>query len=138
MKRELILNGFRIGEYRQGNEEFYEVFRQKYVEGMNYVGISTFPTDNKTGDPLTQENYIDWARFLAGKKIYFYFTGGGNRREVGFTEETVKKAKEHGILCNVFYADDAEEAKRYLDMGIDTILTNDYHRIAISAQTRSQ
>lgn len=43
-----------------------------------------------------------------------------------FNEETVKKAHEHGILCNVFYADDPEEAARYLDMGIDTVLTNDY------------
>ena len=43
-----------------------------------------------------------------------------------FNEETVKKAHEHGILCNVFYADDPEEAKKYFDMGIDTVLTNDY------------
>ena len=35
-----------------------------------------------------------------------------------------------GLRCNVFYADDPEEAKRYLDMGIDTILTNDYLPIA--------
>lgn len=43
-----------------------------------------------------------------------------------FNEETVKLAHEHGILCNVFWADDPEEARKYLDMGIDTILTNDY------------
>ena len=43
-----------------------------------------------------------------------------------FNEETVKKAHAHGILCNVFYADDPEEAKAYFAMGIDTVLTNDY------------
>lgn len=43
-----------------------------------------------------------------------------------FNQETVKKAKEHGILCNVFYADDPNEAREYLNMGIDCILTNDY------------
>jgi glycerophosphoryl diester phosphodiesterase len=43
-----------------------------------------------------------------------------------FNEETVKKAHAHGILCNVFYADDPEEAKAYFEMGIDTVLTNDY------------
>ena len=48
-----------------------------------------------------------------------------------FTEETVKKAHEHGILCNVFWADDPEEAKQYLEMGIDTILTNDYQLVAM-------
>ena len=47
-----------------------------------------------------------------------------------FNQEAVDKAHAHGILCNVFYADDPEEAKRYLAMGIDTILTNDYQRIS--------
>ena len=43
-----------------------------------------------------------------------------------FNQETVDMAHENGILCNVFWSDDPEEANRYLDMGIDTILTNDY------------
>ena len=43
-----------------------------------------------------------------------------------FTKESVEKAHAHGILCNVFYADDPEESKRYFEMGIDTVLTNDY------------
>ncbi|MBO6264193.1 MAG: hypothetical protein J6N93_08035 [Clostridia bacterium] len=43
-----------------------------------------------------------------------------------FNEQTVKKAHEHGIICNVFYADNTEEAKCYRKMGIDCILTNDY------------
>ena len=42
----------------------------------------------------------------------------------------IDKAHEHGIICNVFYADDTDEAKRYLEMGIDTILTNDYQTIS--------
>ena len=46
-----------------------------------------------------------------------------------FNEETVKKAHAHGILCNVFWADDPEEALHYFDMGIDTVLTNDYLNI---------
>lgn len=47
-----------------------------------------------------------------------------------FNEDTVKLAKANGILCNVFWADDPEEACRYLDWGIDTILTNDYLRVS--------
>jgi glycerophosphoryl diester phosphodiesterase len=43
-----------------------------------------------------------------------------------FNQQTVDMAHEHGILCNVFWADDPDEARRYLDMGIDTILTNDF------------
>lgn len=43
-----------------------------------------------------------------------------------FNQESVDKAHAHGILCNVFWADDPEEAKKYFEMGIDTVLTNDY------------
>ena len=43
-----------------------------------------------------------------------------------FNAETVKRAHEHGILCNVFWSDDPEEAREFRAMGIDTILTNDY------------
>ena len=43
-----------------------------------------------------------------------------------FNQESIDKAHAHGILCNVFWADDPEEAKHYFEMGIDTVLTNDY------------
>ena len=43
-----------------------------------------------------------------------------------FNQESVDLAHEHGIICNVFWADDPEEAIRYRKMGIDCILTNDY------------
>ena len=43
-----------------------------------------------------------------------------------FDRETVEFAHKNGILCNVFYADDPEEAKMYLEWGVDTVLTNDY------------
>lgn len=42
----------------------------------------------------------------------------------------IEKAHDHGLLCNLFYADDQAEAKQYLDMGIDTVLTNDYYKIS--------
>ena len=47
-----------------------------------------------------------------------------------FNAETVKKAHEYGIHCNVFWSDDPEETKEFLKMGIDTILTNDYNLIS--------
>ncbi len=47
-----------------------------------------------------------------------------------FNQEMIDKAHENGIICNVFYSDDPEETKRFLDMGIDTILTNDYNLIS--------
>ena len=47
-----------------------------------------------------------------------------------FDQSSVDLAHEYGILCNVFYADDPDEACRYIDMGVDCILTNDYLRVA--------
>ena len=47
-----------------------------------------------------------------------------------FTKETIDKAHAAGLRCNVFYANDPEEAKRYFKMGIDTVLTDDYQIIS--------
>jgi len=47
-----------------------------------------------------------------------------------FNQATIDKAHEHGILCNVFWSDDPKEAKQFIDMGIDTILTNDYNLVS--------
>ena len=41
----------------------------------------------------------------------------------------IDKAHAHDIRCNVFWSDDVEETKRFLEMGIDTILTNDFNLI---------
>ena len=47
-----------------------------------------------------------------------------------FDKAMVEKAHENGIICNVFQADRADLAKEYLEMDIDTILTNDYNLIS--------
>ena len=47
-----------------------------------------------------------------------------------FNQEMIDKAHAHGIRCNVFWSDDIEEAKKFIDMGIDTILTNDFLKIS--------
>jgi glycerophosphoryl diester phosphodiesterase/predicted amidohydrolase len=65
---------------------------------------------------------VDRAIALGCKKVQLF--------KPYFNQEMINKAHEHGIICNVFFADDIDEAKKYLDMGIDTILTNDYKRIS--------
>ncbi len=45
-------------------------------------------------------------------------------------QEMIDKAHEHGIKCNVFFSDDPKETLDFLNMGIDTILTNDYNLIS--------
>ena len=47
-----------------------------------------------------------------------------------FNQEMIDKAHENGILCNVFWSDDPQEAKEFIEMGIDCILTNDYNRVS--------
>ena len=47
-----------------------------------------------------------------------------------FNQEMIDKAHDNGIICNVFWSDNPKEAKEFFNMGIDTILTNDYHAIA--------
>ena len=53
-----------------------------------------------------------------------------NYSEPYINEEMIKKAHEHGIICNVFWSDDPKEAKEFLDMGVDTILTNDFNIVS--------
>ena len=47
-----------------------------------------------------------------------------------FNQEMIDKAHKNGIICNVFWSDDEEETKKFIEMGIDTILTNDYSLIS--------
>ena len=47
-----------------------------------------------------------------------------------FNQAMIDKAHKNGIRCNVFWSDDPEEAKTFLHMGIDTILTNNYQQVA--------
>ena len=55
-----------------------------------------------------------------------------------FNREMIERAHENGIICNVFYSDDPEETREFLDMGIDVILSNDYNRIAVVVAEREQ
>ena len=55
-----------------------------------------------------------------------------------FNQEMVDKAHENGIICNVFWSDDPEETKSFLDMGVDVILTNDYHNISTIVNEREK
>lgn len=47
-----------------------------------------------------------------------------------FDQEVIDRAHSLGMRCNCFWSDDPEETRQFLAMGIDTVLTNDYWRIA--------
>ena len=44
--------------------------------------------------------------------------------------DMIEQAHKNGIKCNMFWSDEEEEAVEFLKKGIDTILTNDYLKIA--------
>ncbi len=53
-----------------------------------------------------------------------------------FNQEMIDLAHRNGIICNVFWSDEEEEAKEFLNMGIDTILTNDYNLISQAIKSK--
>ena len=61
---------------------------------------------------------VDRAIALGAQKVQFF--------KPYVNDEMIQKAHEHGIICNLFYADDPQEAREWLKRGIDTILTNEY------------
>ena len=61
---------------------------------------------------------VDRAIELGAQKVQFF--------KPYVNREMIDKAHQNGILCNVFWSDDPLEAREFLEMGIDTILTNNY------------
>lgn len=54
----------------------------------------------------------------------------------GFTtQRMIDKAKANGLVCNLFWADTAEEAKAYFDIGIDCVLTNNFQPVKDGLKT---
>ncbi len=68
------------------------------------------------------ENMVDRALRYGAKKIQLF--------KPYFDQSIIDRAHENGILCNVFWSDDPEEALRFLDMGCDVILSNEYLKVA--------
>ncbi|MBR2948400.1 MAG: hypothetical protein IKC46_00910 [Lachnospiraceae bacterium] len=75
------------------------------------------------------EDLVDKALKYGCTKIQLFKPFFGHN-EPDYLEKAVAKAHANGIRCNIFWSDDPEETKRYLEMGIDTILTNDFQRNA--------
>ena len=71
---------------------------------------------------------VERAIELGAQKVQLY--KNYTTHEPYYNREMVEKAHAHGIICNVFWSDDPEETEALLDMGVDTILTNDYNRIS--------
>lgn len=107
-----------------GHVYFMSTNDKMLAEAMAYapeIGVCVGWDGNKA--PLS---IVERAIALGAKKVQLF--------KPYFNEKSIRLAHKNGIRCNVFYADDPDEARRYLAMGIDTVLTNDY--LAISNATR--
>ena len=73
-------------------------------------------------------NLVKLAKKYGCKKIQLY----SNRilEQDYFTQEMIDEAKSAGIRCNMFWTDNPAEVIGFLKRGIDTILTNDFLRVA--------
>ncbi|MBR4867474.1 MAG: hypothetical protein IKU11_12355 [Clostridia bacterium] len=65
---------------------------------------------------------VDRAIALGAEKVQFF--------KPYYNAEMIAKAKEHGIICNIFWSEEPEEAANFVKMGMDTVLTNDYNLIS--------
>lgn len=69
------------------------------------------------------ESMVDRALELGCKKIQFVTWHP-------FTREMIEKAHANGLTCNICAAETPEEAEKFLDMGIDTIMANDFYVVS--------
>ncbi len=75
-----------------------------------------------TRKELESTRIVERALALGCKKVQFF--------KPFFTQADIDKAHKNGLVCNVFWSDDREEAVKLVDMGIDTVLANDYYKIS--------
>lgn len=93
--------------FMSGNDEALKKSKKLYPEIAVCVGAGKAPWD-------MVERAID----IGAEKVQLF--------KPYFNQQMINKAHEHGIRCNVFWSDEPEEAQKFIDMGIDCILTNDY------------
>ena len=68
------------------------------------------------------QEIVNRAIDLGAQKVQFF--------KPYFNKEMIDKAHANGIICNVFWSDDVNEAKEFLKMGMDTVLTNDHNLVS--------
>ena len=78
------------------------------------------------GYDASNPDMVDLAMELGCQKVQLY--------KPYFDQDMIDRAHRAGIRCNVFWSNRPPETKDFLEMGIDTILTNDYHVVACEVE----
>ena len=94
-----------------GNDAVLAMAQEMAPDICRCVGAGTEPT-----------NMVERALRYGCKKIQL-FKGKSDMAQI-------EKALANGIICNLYRSDEPDEAQQFLDMGIHTILTNEYSRLS--------
>jgi len=124
------INGINIYPYdEEAFRIIYNLIKEYGCEEYVYIAgdEAVLQTARKIAPHLSrcclagQQDYsiVDKAIQFGCKKLQFY--------KPYFTQEMIDQAHANNIKCNIFWSDDPKEACEFLDMGIDTILTNNLH-----------
>ena len=105
--------------FMSGNKQLLYLLQEMAPEIARCAGAGADKHDD-----LVQKALDTGATKIQLFKPYFQYNAPD------FVEKAIQHAHEHGIRVNMFFADDPQEAIQYLEMGADTILTNDYQRVA--------
>ena len=100
------------------DQDIHKIFMEKYPIVRRCMGATY-------GNEQEHLNIVDKAIEYKCEKVQFY-----KPYFKYFDKSMIEKAHAHGIKCNVFWSDDQKETLEFLQMGMDTILTNDYLKIA--------
>jgi hypothetical protein len=74
------------------------------------------------------DRIVERAIALGCEKVQFF--------KEHYSSDKIDLAHRHGIICNYFYCDNIEKVNYFFDLGIDTILTNDYQRVYNAVEHR--
>ncbi len=96
-----------------GEDEFHKLCKEEAVKICRCMGGGAKPWE-----------IVERAMKYDCQKVQLY--------KPYFNQQMIDKAHQNGIICNVFWSDDVDEARKFLDMGVDTILTNDYNRVSFA------
>ncbi len=106
--------------YVMAVEPVHDVFRKVAPELPRCMGAGSRPLE-----------IVDRAIAYGCTRVQFF--------KPHLNAEMIRHAHDNGIVCNVFWSDDPEEAARFFADGIDTVLTNDYWRVrAVKPRPKSR
>ncbi len=99
---------------------------------MNQFRVLAPDLNRCAGTSLPEHDLVEKA-LSTGSKIIQLYKPHFALLGPGYVEDIIRRAHENGIAVNLFYANDPEEARFYLELGVDTILTDDYQRVSRAA-----